>query len=88
MFRALLALIIRSVTTVYAAPGTSFTSDNLLPTWQFITCHVGRWLSDVKVVSGAAYTVVTLLMMGARIARSEIKVTNQLHRVGLFDIGR
>ena len=34
MFRALLAPIIRNMTTVYAAPGTGYTSDNRLPTWQ------------------------------------------------------
>ena len=34
MFRALLPPIIRSMTTVYAAPGTSYTSDKHLPTWQ------------------------------------------------------
>ena len=34
MFRALFAPIIRSVTTVYAAPGSSYTSDNHLPTLQ------------------------------------------------------
>ena len=32
-FRAPLAPIIRSTTTVYAASGTSHTSDNRLPTW-------------------------------------------------------
>jgi len=35
------------MTTVYAAPGTNYTSDNHLPTWQGMHCHVGRWLSDV-----------------------------------------
>ena len=36
---------------------------------RFITRHVGWWLSDVKIVPGAAYTVV-FLMMGARNARN------------------
>ena len=42
----------------------------------------------MKLVPGAAYAVVILLMMGARspeTSRSEIKVTTQLHRVGLFN---
>jgi len=50
------------MTTVYAAPGTSYTSDNHLPTWQGVK-HVEQ-------------------------SRSEIKVTTQLYRVGLFNNDR
>ena len=46
-FGRFFAPIIRGITTVYAAPGTSYTTENHLPAWQVITCHVGRWLSVV-----------------------------------------
>jgi len=54
MFWALLAPIIRSTTTVYAASGTSTLTDDRFPTWQsintvymFILCHVGKRSSVV-----------------------------------------
>jgi len=71
MFRALLAPIIRSMTTVYAAPGASYKSDDHLPTWQGIHSLPGRKVVvRCSLVPGAAYTVVVLLMMGARSARN------------------
>jgi hypothetical protein len=73
MVRALFAPIIRSVTTVYAAPWYEFhivQPPSYVEGYEFISCHVGRWFSDVKLVPGAAYTVVTLLMMGAGSARN------------------
>ena len=57
MFRALLEPIIRSMTTVYAAPGTSYTPDDVC---KERPKHVERSIS-------------------------EIKITTQLHRVGLFN---
>ena len=58
MFRAPLAPIIRSTTTVYAASGTSYTSDNRLPTWPSLkyhfwrnACFVSRWLSYIVYIS-------------------------------------
>ena len=65
MFRALLAPIIRSITTVYAAPGASapsYVAGYELPRREVVV--------RCALVTGAAYTVVIVLMMGARSARN------------------
>jgi len=66
MFRASLAPIIRSMTTVYAAPGTSCTRGCIY------SCHTpdDGCKRRPKPVEWS---------------RSEIKITTQLHRVGLFN---
>ena len=98
MFRAPLAPIIRSTTTVYAASGTSHTSDNRLPTWpslnsEFKLCHVGRRLSEVWRARGCIYSCCApddgCKRRPKHVEQSRsavIKVTAQLHRVGLFNI--
>ena len=65
MFRTLLAPIIRSITTVYAAPGTRARG-----------CIYGCYTPDDGCKKCPKHV---------EWSRSEIKVTAQLHRVGLFN---
>ena len=54
------------------------------------TCHVGRRLSDVKLVTEAAYSYTPddgckKRPIHVEESRSEIEITTQLHCVGLFN---